>query len=103
MDELKPCPHCNNKAEANYSSGAWIVGCIKEDCTLGFVETKAVYYEDAIVQWNTRLIEDELRNRIEELEKEVIQLRIVKHIPKKLPLKSSFALFLADEKTKESK
>lgn len=52
----KPCPFCGAKAVIEQSSGAWLAYCEDiDDCgNMGFVDQKAVYYEDMLEKWNKR-------------------------------------------------
>lgn len=68
-EEIKPCPYCGANAKAESSSGAWMVFCdnASEGCSLGFVDTESTYYEEAIIKWNTRPLEEKLQKENEEL------------------------------------
>ena len=66
MSELKPCPFCGKMPEVYEFNRRKYYGCGRDECyTAGFngTVTKSI--------WNTRPIEDDLRNRIAELEAEL--------------------------------
>ena len=66
MNKLKPCPFCGKMPEVYEFNRRKYYGCGRDECyTAGFngTVTKSI--------WNTRPIEDDLRNRIAELEAEL--------------------------------
>lgn len=68
MSELKPCPFCGSSPYINHNGRSpfpHIVGCGGCD-----IEVEAGGQEEAADIWNLRPVEDELRARIAELEKE---------------------------------
>ena len=73
-DELKPCPFCYSEVEIKGSDDTeyWIECLSCETAGTGMINSK----EEAIEIWNNRPIEDELNQRIAELEE---QLKIYKN------------------------
>ena len=55
-EKIKPCPFCgSSNIEIESSFGAWMMFCKNKKCgNIGFVETKILYYKDALEKWNTR-------------------------------------------------
>ncbi len=81
-EELKPCPFCGQKAELVERNGGWTANCSVDDfeVALGNMRFCPVNSpctnlhakpETAARMWNTRPIEDELNERIKELEEEI--------------------------------
>ena len=73
--ELKPCPFCGSEAEFNSDEFGEGVCCKSCGATLH----NGLYGEEgrklASAEWNTRLIENELSEKIEKLEAENTRLR----------------------------
>jgi hypothetical protein len=66
MSELKPCPFCGGDSVTLQSLGGHTrAGCV--DCGAEVTRPMGLY-RNAMIEWNTRPIEDELTARIAELE-----------------------------------
>ena len=87
MSELKPCPFCGQPGviKTSWLSNNWYApGCTDYNCPAynpeqdeqGGFNCEFALEEEAVEEWNTRPIEDELRSRVEELEDEIEKLKL---------------------------
>lgn len=71
MSDLLPCPFCGSAAKACYFenaiSGYWEIECI--NCNTSFSDDTL---EETAAKWNRRPLEDALRQRIDELEHDLV-------------------------------
>ena len=70
-EELKPCPFCGGEAKCIEFYGLYHVIC----CNCHIAGKDCSTRESAVSAWNTRLIENELSEKIEKLEAENTRLR----------------------------
>lgn len=64
-EELKPCPFCGSKAKyyKNFNAGYYEITC--SECDYCLMSGDDI--EEVVETWNTRPIEDELRQELEEV------------------------------------
>jgi Lar family restriction alleviation protein len=73
MSELKKCPFCGGEAEIIYDIG-WYTGSCN---ACGAISQSDLGNSGAIEVWNTRPIEDALQARIDELAKDISDIRML--------------------------
>ena len=90
MSELKPCPFCGQPGviKTSWLSNNWYApGCTDYNCPAynpeqdeqGGFNCEFALEEEAVEEWNTRPIEDELRSRVEDQAEAMRDIMVVNH------------------------